>query len=89
MIGKDAEREKIRQVEAILGTTTEEEQRLLAQRLQTADSRADWVRWLVLTGSVATIAILLWAAMMLNKAWVRSEEAEAVQRSLAQRLNAS
>ena len=77
------------QIEATLAAMTAEEQHLLAQRLAAADSRGNWVFWLVVCGTMIAIAALVWAAVTLNRAWSRSYRAEQNHRSLALRLRAS
>ena len=76
-------------IEQTLDTMTAEEQRLLAQRLASSDSRGDWVRGLLLSASAIVILALLLGARMLNQAYSRSYDAEAEQRTLAGRLHAS
>jgi signal transduction histidine kinase len=85
----DAGRADMRQIDAILGAMTAEEQRLLADRLQLAAERGALVRLLGLAGCLIAVAGLLWAARMLNQAWSRAQTAEADQRVLAHRLRAS
>ena len=64
-------------IEAMLAVMTGHEQSLLAQRLAEADSRGAWFRWFMLSGAVVATAALLWAAHLLNRAWFRSDKAEA------------
>ncbi len=86
IVQADAGNVLMRQIEATLAAMTAEEQRLLTQRLATADSRGAWVYGLVAGGTVLAIAALLWAASLLNQAWSRSYNTEAEQRILALRL---
>jgi signal transduction histidine kinase/CHASE3 domain sensor protein len=82
-------RDTMRTIQASLDAMTAEEQALLEQRLQAVDSRANWVRRLVLSGAALAILALLWAARILNQAWSRSDSAEAAQRALAGELRTS
>ncbi len=68
---------------------TADEQSLLVQREDAAEARSDRVRKLVLAGAALAIVALVWAARMLNQAWLRSTAAEAEQRALAGRLRAA
>ena len=89
IVRTDVGREYMKTIEATIAAMTGDEESLLAQRLAEADSRGAWFRWLMLSGAVAAIAALLWAARLLNQAWSRSHKAEAEQRTLAQRLHVS
>jgi signal transduction histidine kinase/CheY-like chemotaxis protein len=89
MVRTDVGRDYMKTIEATIDVMTGHEQSLLAQRLAAADSRGAWFRWLMLSGVGVATAALLWAARLLNQAWSRSHTAEAEQRTLAQRLNAS
>ena len=77
------------QVDAQLDTMTQDEQRLLGQRLGSNRRRGNLVLWLMLGSGVLAAAALLAAARMLNLAWSRSSRAETEQRDLALRLRAS
>jgi signal transduction histidine kinase/CHASE3 domain sensor protein/CheY-like chemotaxis protein len=87
--GTGVGRRTVMLMEQALDAMSAEEQRLLAERLASADSRGDWVRGLVLAATAVTILALLLAARMLNQAYSRSYDAEAEQRTLAGRLHAS
>ena len=76
----------MKDAEAALATILSDEHALLTERLAQNDARAAWVRWMVVGGSVLAIAILLWAASLLNQAWSRSYKSEADQRDLVLRL---
>ncbi len=82
-------RETMKSIYDTLAAMTAEEQRLLQQRLVSADERNEWVGRLVLATTAMAILALLWAARLQNQAYARSNKAEAVQRTLAQRLQAS
>jgi signal transduction histidine kinase/FixJ family two-component response regulator len=81
--------EATKQVDAILTAMTTEEQALLTGRQGDTDNRGNWVRGLILAATVVAILALLWAARLLNQTHVRSNLAEAEQRTLAERLRAS
>ncbi len=83
--GKDL----IRDAEAVLGAFQAEEERLLRERIATRDSRSDWTGRLILAGLAATVAAMLVAARMLNRAWSQSRAAETEQRATAMRLQTS
>ncbi|MDR3537192.1 MAG: CHASE3 domain-containing protein [Acetobacteraceae bacterium] len=85
----DAGRDFMQQIEATIDTMTAEEQGLLKQRLDDADTRSAWVRGLVASGIAIAVFGMLWAARMLNQAWARSYSAEAEQRVVAQQLRVS
>jgi signal transduction histidine kinase/FixJ family two-component response regulator len=89
LVRSAAGRDLTTSIQAILANMTAEEERLLSERLASADSRSDGVRRLALAASILAVGGLLWAAWMLNKAWSRSNRAEAEQRTLALRLRAS
>ncbi|MGI3778574.1 MAG: CHASE3 domain-containing protein [Janthinobacterium lividum] len=76
-------------IEASLAGIGAQEHALLDARLAQSDSRAQWVRWLLAAGTALSVAILLWAARLLNQAWRRSSAAEARQRVLALQLRTS
>ena len=77
------------QIEATLARMTADEQGLLNQRVAETNSRGDWVQGLVALGTIIAIFALLVAARMLNRAWSRSHQAEAEQRTLVLRLRTS
>ena len=85
----DVGRETMVAIEQTLSAMVAEENSLLTQRLQQADSRGDWARALVYAATAIAILALVWAARLLNQAYSRSYSAEAEQRKLADRLNAS
>jgi signal transduction histidine kinase/CHASE3 domain sensor protein/CheY-like chemotaxis protein len=89
LMGSTTGRETMVAIETSLATMMVEEQALLAQRQDQADSRSDWVRRLALFATAITILGLIWAARLLNQAYARSYRAEAEQRDLAQRLRTS
>ena len=89
LVGNNVGRDLMNEIESSLGAMTAEEQTLLARRLAIADSRGNWVFWLVLCGTLLAIAALIWAAATLNQAWSRSYQAERDHRSLALRLRTS
>jgi signal transduction histidine kinase/FixJ family two-component response regulator len=76
-------------IEDTLGAVTGEEQRLLEERLNTLDSRADWAGALVLIGVVTALLGLIVAHRLIRLAWQRSDAAEQRQRQLAGRLQSS
>ncbi|MGI4975753.1 MAG: CHASE3 domain-containing protein, partial [Janthinobacterium lividum] len=76
-------------IEGALSGIAVREHALLDTRLAESDSRARWVRWLLAAGTALSVALLLWAARLLNQAWRRSSEAEARQRVLALQLRTS
>ena len=84
----DVGRETMVAIEQTLSAMVAEENSLLTQRLQQADSRGDWARALVYAATAIAILALVWAARLLNQAYSRSYSAEAEQRKLADRLNA-
>ncbi|MEA1834784.1 CHASE3 domain-containing protein [Methylobacterium durans] len=86
IVNTDAGRNHMREAEATLATMLVDEQRLLDERLTQNDTRAAWVRWLVIGGSILAVLTLLWSARLLNQAWSRSYASEAEQRALALRL---
>ena len=77
------------QAEAMLATFTDEERALLNVRLAETERRSHWVSWLLGGGTLLALAILLWAARLLNRAWRRSSDAEDSQRTLALQLRTS
>ncbi|MBV9813149.1 MAG: CHASE3 domain-containing protein, partial [Acetobacteraceae bacterium] len=85
----DLDSDASRQMAEVIEGLTSEEARLLAQRSRTADSRRAWSLWLASLGTIVTLACLLVAARMLNRAWRRSQHAEDQQRALALHLRAS
>jgi signal transduction histidine kinase len=89
LMGATTGRETMVAIEAILTALTAEEQRLLTQRLEATESRAEWVQRLVIAMTAIVILALLWAARLLNQAYTRSYAAEHEQRTLAERLRAS
>ena len=89
IIASDAGRALTRRIDATLAAMTAEEQSLLTQRLAQFDSRALWVRGLIVFGGLLAVGSLLWAARLLNQAWSRSYRVEAEQRTLAERLRVS
>lgn len=76
-------------IQNMLKAMTSEEQTLLQQRLASTDERNEWVGRLSLGTTAIAILALLWAALLQNRAYARSNAAEADQRILAQRLRAS
>jgi signal transduction histidine kinase/CheY-like chemotaxis protein len=84
-----AGRETMKEIEATLTAMTTEEQGLLGERQVEGAVRSDWVQRLVLVATAVAILALLWAARLLNQAYVRSYRAETEQRALAGRLRAS
>jgi signal transduction histidine kinase/CHASE3 domain sensor protein/CheY-like chemotaxis protein len=76
-------------IEQTLKAMTAEEQALLTERLEAADTRGEWVMRLVLIAAAIAILALLWAARLLNQAYSRSHSAETEQRVLAGRLRTS
>jgi signal transduction histidine kinase/FixJ family two-component response regulator len=89
IVDTDAGRDFMEGAEASLQSLLVEERSLLARRLAQNDERADWVRWLVLAGSLLAILALVWAVRLLNQALARSYRIEAEQRALAMRLRTS
>ena len=89
IVRTDLGRDLMTRIEAAITTMTNDEEAFLARRLAEADSRDAWVLWLVVAGTALAILTLLWAAWLLNQAWVRSYRVEAEQRSLALRLRTS
>ncbi len=85
----DVGRVSMKRIEAVLSAMTQEETRLLAQRLAAADRRGTWVRWLMLGGMATALLALSWAAQMLNRAWAQTHRIEAEQRTAALRLRVS
>ncbi len=88
-LGSDAGREAAAAINQNLTDMTEDEQRLLADRLAATDNRGDWVRRLGFTATIVALLALVWAARLLNQATARSLGAESEQRTLAGRLHAS
>ncbi|BAQ47628.1 MULTISPECIES: CHASE3 domain-containing protein [Methylobacterium] len=86
IVNTDEGRGHMREAEGILSGVLAEEQRLLDRRLAQNESRAGWVRSLVIAGAAFAALALLWAARLLNQAWSRSHRTEAEQRDLALRL---
>jgi signal transduction histidine kinase/CheY-like chemotaxis protein len=82
-------RETMKGIEETLSAMIADEQTLLTQRLEDTDRRGDWVRGLVFGTTAVAILALLWAARLLNQAYIRSFRAEAEQRTLAERLRTS
>jgi signal transduction histidine kinase/CHASE3 domain sensor protein/FixJ family two-component response regulator len=89
LLGMGAGADTMIAIRRTLTAMTADEQRLLAERLAATDSRGEWVRRLVLGATAVAILALLWAARLLNQAYIRSNRAEAEQRTLAERLRAS
>jgi signal transduction histidine kinase/CheY-like chemotaxis protein len=89
LLGSNAGRETMTEIEQILSDMTADEQGLLTERLEATDTRGQWVRWLVLAATAIAIFALFWAARLLNQAYARSYLAEAAQRTLAVRLHTS
>ncbi len=75
--------------ETTLAAMTADEQSLLTQRLDAADSRRDWVGGLMLATAILATGALSWAAWLLNRSWLQSRRMEAEQRTVALRLRAS
>ncbi len=86
IVNTDEGRGHMREAEGILSGVLADEQRLLDERLAQNESRAAWVRSLVIAGAAFAALTLLWAARLLNQAWSRSHRTEAEQRDLALRL---
>jgi signal transduction histidine kinase/FixJ family two-component response regulator len=88
-MGSTAERDTMRSIEDSLAAMTAEENILLTQRLAETDTRGEWVGRLAIAATAIAILALLWAAWLLNQAYLRSYRAETEQRTLAARLRAS
>jgi signal transduction histidine kinase len=86
LLRTDAGRTTMGEIEGTIGAMMAEEQTLLGQRLDATESRGEWVRRLVLTGTAFAILALVWAARILNHAWARARDAETEQRAVAGRL---
>ncbi len=89
LVRTDAGRVLMTRIEDSIAAMTGEERARLEARLAETESRARWVRWLLAGGTALAVAILLWAARLLNQAWRRSSDAEARQRTLALQLRTS
>ncbi len=89
LVRTDAGRVLMTRVEDSIAAMTGEERARLDARLAETESRGRWVRWLLAGGTALAVAILLWAARLLNAAWRRSSDAEARQRTLALQLRTS
>jgi signal transduction histidine kinase/FixJ family two-component response regulator len=89
LVGTNAGRATMIEIEDTLAAMTAAERSLLIERLEATENRGRTVRLLVLAGTVITILALLWAVRHLNLAHARSTRAEAEQRTLAGRLRAS
>ena len=85
----DAGQISMKRIDASLAVMTSDEEGLLAQRLATANRRGMRVRWLLLLGIVVALLGLLWAARMLNRAWLHTYRIEMEQRTAALQLRAS
>jgi signal transduction histidine kinase/CheY-like chemotaxis protein len=89
IMGSTAGRDTMRSIEDSLAAMTAEENILLTQRLAETDTRGEWVGRLAIAATAIAILALLWAAWLLNQAYLRSYRAETEQRTLAARLRAS
>jgi signal transduction histidine kinase/CheY-like chemotaxis protein len=89
IVGSAAGQDTMRSIDDSLAAMTTEENRLLTQRLAETDTRGEWVGRLAMAATTIAILALLWAAWLLNQAYLRSYRAEAEQRTLAARLRAS
>ena len=89
LVGTDAGRTYMGQIEDLLTAMAGEEQTLLTERLAANESRGWWVRGLVFAGTFIALATLLWSARLLNRAWSRSYRSEIEQRAVALRLRTS
>ena len=89
IVDTDTGRDFMEGAENALSGLLADERALLAERLAQTDSRAAWVRWMVLAGSLLALLALVWAARLLNLAWSKSYKIEAEQRALALRLRTS
>ncbi len=78
-----------KQIEVILAAMTVDEQALLTEREAATDRRGAVVRALVLGGALLAVVTLLWAARLLNLAWLASSRLAVQQRILSGRLKAS
>ena len=76
-------------IDDMLAAMTMEEQKLLDDRLASAESRGTWVQRLVLVATIVAILIILSAARLLSLAYRQSSQLEADQRRLATQLRAS
>jgi signal transduction histidine kinase/CheY-like chemotaxis protein len=86
IVNTDVGRSFMREAEVVLSGMLADEQALLTDRLAQNDTRATWVRWLVISGSGLAILTLVLAARLLNNAWSRSYRAETDQRALVLHL---
>ncbi len=89
LVRSNTGRDLMRQIETALSTITIDEQAILARRQIESDHRGDWVRVLAASGTVVAVLGLLWAARLLNSAWLASRNVEAEQRQAALRLRTS
>lgn len=89
VVNTDVGRNYMVQIESALDAMTTDEQGLLAQRLYEADSRAKLVRWSIGGAYAFALLALIYAALLLNKAWSQSTRMETEQRTLALRLRTS
>jgi signal transduction histidine kinase/CheY-like chemotaxis protein len=89
IMGSTTGRDTMRSIEDTLAAMTAAENTLLTQRLEETDTRGEWVGRLAIAATAVGMLALLWAAWLLNQAYLRSYRAETEQRTLAARLRAS
>ncbi len=89
LLRKPDEAQVLSGIDDMLAAMTAEEQKLLDDRMATAESRGTWVQRLVLMATIVGILIILWAARLLSLAYQQSSKLEADQRSLATQLRGS